>query len=289
MGSQINKPYFKLHFFVVIVAFTAILGELISLPAYSLVLWRTGISAVLLAIWLRGKTLQFEYKGIALLTGVILGAHWITFFGAVKLANISICLAGMATATLFAVAVEAFQEKRPPHRHEIWLSVMIIPGIILIAGVESTHTLGLLCGILSAFFAAIFTVINKTIVRKGAPIMSITFYEMIGATITCAIFSLFVKTDFSKFLPLGMDWLWISILAVVCTVYAFSLSIELLRSFSAYESTLAFNFEPVYGIILAAIIFSEHEKLHPLFFIGAATIFLANFLNPVFAKRAEKY
>ncbi len=280
------KPYLKLHLFVVIVAFTAVLGELISLPAHTLVLWRTSISAILLGLWLRGKVVEFRFKRIALLTGVILGAHWMTFFGTVKLANISICLAGLATTSLFTAATEAIQEKRLPHKHEIWISLMIIPGIILIAGVEGGHILGLLCGILSALLAAIFPVINKSLVRKGATAESITFYEMIGAAATCALFCLIMNTGYPQFIPIGMDWLWLGILAVICTVYAFSLYINLLKSFSAYESTLAINFEPVYGIILAAVFFQEHEKLHPLFFVGAGAIVLANLLNPVFEKRA---
>ncbi|MFT5633837.1 MAG: drug/metabolite transporter (DMT)-like permease [Rubritalea sp.] len=282
-----KKPYFKLQLIVFIAAFTAVLGELITLPAYSLVIWRTGIAAVLLGLWIRGEIITFKFKRVALFTGLILGAHWMTFFGAVNLANISICLTGMATASLFTAATEAIQEKRLPYKHEIWLGLLIIPGIILIAGVERGHLSGLLCGILSALFAAIFPVINKSLVRKGAAAESITFYEMLGAMIACALFSIIVDAEYSHFVPIGMDWLWLVVLAAVCTVYAFSLYVNLLKSFSAYESTLAMNFEPVYGIILAAVFFAEHEKLHPLFFIGAGTIILANLFNPVFAKRKQ--
>lgn len=282
-----KKPYFKLQLIVFIAAFTAVLGELITLPAYSLVIWRTGIAAVLLGLWIRGEIITFKFKRVALFTGLILGAHWMTFFGAVNLANISICLTGMATASLFTAATEAIQEKRLPYKHEIWLGLLIIPGIILIAGVERGHLSGLLCGILSALFAAIFPVINKSLVRKGAAAESITFYEMLGAMIACALFSIIVDAEYSHFVPIGMDWLWLVVLAAVCTVYAFSLYVNLLKSFSAYESTLAMNFEPVYGIILAAVFFAEHEKLHPLFFIGAGTIILANLFNPVFARRKQ--
>jgi drug/metabolite transporter (DMT)-like permease len=108
---------------------------------------------------------------------------------------------------------------------------------------------------------------------------------MIGSVVACALFSLFIHAEYSDFVPLAMDWLWLIILSVGCTVYAFMLYVNLLKSFSAYESTLAMNFEPVYGIILAAVFFAEHEKLHPLFFLGAGTIIIANILNPIFARR----
>ena len=212
MTNYTTKPYFKLQLVVIIAAFTAVLGKYISLPAYSLVIWRTAISALLLGLWLRGKVVNFEFKRVAIFTGLILGAHWMAFFGAVNLANISICLTGMATASLFTAATEAIQEKRFPHRHEIWLGLMIIPGIILIAGVETGYLAGLLCGILAALFAAIFPVINKSMVRKGAAAASVTFYEMIGAMIACALFSIIINAEASQFIPsvwTGCGWVFL--------------------------------------------------------------------------------
>ncbi len=283
-----NKSYLKLHLFVLIIASTAILGELISLPPQSLVIWRTGIAAIVLGIWLKGNIISFQFKRLALITGLILGAHWMTFFAAVNLANVSICLTGIATTSLFTAATEALQEKRLPHKHEIWIGLLIIPSIILIAGVESGYLLGLLCAIFSALLSSIFPVINKSMVRKGANAEAITFYEMLGAMVACALISIIFLINgstHSNFTPSGLDWLWLTILALICTVFAYSIYNNLLKTFSAYETSLAINFEPVYGIILAAVLFHEHQQLHPLFFIGAATIVLANLLNPILAKR----
>ncbi len=285
MTHSKSKPYIKLQLIVIIAAFTAVLGELISLPAYSLVIWRTTMAAILLAFWLRRRIITFPYKLISIISGLILGAHWMAFFGAVNLANISICLTGVASGSLFTAASEAIQEKRRPHMREVFIGLMIIPGIILIAGVESGHLSGLLCGILAAVMGAIFPVINKSVVRKGADALSITFYNMLGASIACAMFSIAIGAEYAAFVPVGLDLLWLGILTTVCTVFAFALYVNLLKFFSAYETNLAFNFEPVYGIILAAVIFAEHEKLHPLFFLGAGTIIIANILNPILARR----
>jgi drug/metabolite transporter (DMT)-like permease len=287
MTHSKSKPYLKLQLIVIIAAFTAVLGELISLPSYSLVIWRTGMASIIIGLWLRGRIITFQYKLISIFTGLILGAHWMAFFGAVNFANVSICLTGVASGSLFTAATEAIQEKRRPHLREVLLGLLIIPGIILIAGVESGHISGLLCGILAAVFGAIFPVINKSVVRKGADALCITFYNMLGATIACAIFSIAISAEYSDFVPVKLDLLWLGILTTVCTVFVFALYVNLLKSFSAYETNLAFNFEPVYGIILAAIIFSEHEKLHPLFFLGAGTIILANILNPILARRND--
>lgn len=286
-----QKPYLKLHFLVIIVAFTAILGELISLPATTLVVWRTGIAALVLGLWLRGSSLQemcARHRNTALLTGLILGLHWLTFFGAVKLSNVSICLIGMATTSLFTAASEAIHERRKPNGHELLLGALIIPGIILIAGVEKGYIWGLLCGVISAALAAIFPVINKALVRDGAKASSVTFYELLTACLVCFLASLCFQTPMESYIPVGLDWLWLGILAIICTVYAFSLHIRLLEYFSAYETTLVINFEPVYGIILAAIFFAEHKTLHPLFFVGAGVIILVNMAYPVLERRFQK-
>jgi len=282
-----SKPYGQLHFLVFLLAFTAILGELITIEAIPLVAWRTFMAALTLLIIIRRKTVGFIFKKKALLTGIVLGAHWITFFGAVKLSNITICLTGMATTSLFTAATEAIAEKRKPYPNEILLGILIIPGIIFIAGIESGHIWGLLCAILSALLAAIFPVLNKTMVRAGSAPSVITYYEMIGACATCVLAGFCFGIPMSGYIPQPLDWFWISLLSLVCTVFAFSFSIELLKKFSAYETALAINFEPVYGIILAAIIFHEHEEMHPLFFVGALVIFIVNFLHPILQRREK--
>ena len=290
-----SKPYFQLHFLVVILACTAILGKLIDLPAATLVFWRTLIAGAVLFIYLyakvanRASLVSSPFRNKAILTGIILGAHWITFFGAIKLSNISICLCGMATTSLFTATIEAISEKRKPYSHEIILSLLIVPAIIFIIGVEPLHLLGMLCALASAALAATFTVINKSIVRQGANPATMTFHEMIGASTTCLIFILYSTGQISSsILPNSSDWFWLIILATFCTVYAFTLHIKLLKCFSAYETNLAINFEPVYGIILAAFLFSEHKHLNPLVFLGAFIIILVNLLNPAFARKSER-
>lgn len=278
-----DKPYLKLHGLVFILATTAVLGHLISLPAATLVTWRTGIAAIVFFLILRPKSAPNAppYRLQACLTGIILGAHWMTFFGAIKLSNITVCLTGMATTSLFTALTEAIQERRPPRASELILGLITIPAIILIVGVAEQATLGLLIAMLSALLAATFTVINKTLVRRGVPSSGITQYEMLGASLTCLLTCMAINTPIGDYLPASSDWLWLLILALVCTVYAYELHVRLLRHFSAFESNLAINFEPVYGILMAALLFHEHQQLHPMFFVGSLTIIFANFIRPL--------
>lgn len=278
-----QKPYIQLHFLVVIIAFTAVLGHLITLPAVTLVSWRTGIAAATFFLLLRPKMPAGApvYIRKALLTGVVLGLHWMSFFGSIKLANITTCLTGLATLSLFTAIAEAIQEKRRPHADEIAMGLLLIPALILVAGAAEGHLLGLFCALASSALAATFTVINKSMVRAGISAAGITKYEMLGAFLTCVVCSILMRTPAVSYVPMGYDWLWLFALALICTVYAFTLNIKLLQHFTAFESNLAINLEPVYGILLAGLLFHEHQQMKPLFFVGAALIMLTNLTHPL--------
>jgi drug/metabolite transporter (DMT)-like permease len=285
------KPYFQLHALVLLLATTAILGELITLPAAGLVIWRTLFAALGAAVWVTlvrrhsvwpGKRAAMAFLGI----GFIVGLHWICFFGAVKLANISVCLAGMATISLFTAFTEPFLEKRRVRPFEVLLGLLVVAGIAVVAGsIGREHLLGLAVGLLSAFLAAVFPVLNRRLVTTGSDPLTMVAWEMAGAFAAGLLLYPWIGGGVSLFAWQGLDWLWLLLLAWVCTVFAHGFHIRLLKQMSAYTMNLAFNFEPLYGILAAAVLFGEHEKLRPLFYAGMATILVANVLHPFCLKR----
>lgn len=276
-----KRPYLQLQLLVLVFAFTAILGRLISLPAPVLVLWRTALSAVIMLAWLLFSkraplSLAQADRLRAFGIGVILGLHWITFFGSIQLSNISICLAGMASTSFFTALTEPWFEKRRPKTSEVLLGLLIIPGLCLIAGGAWNHLMGLGCALVSAFLASLFPVLNRRLSLQGIAPQTLTLYEMIGACATCLLFVLASGSSVSGHLPTVGDWFWLVLLAGVCTVWAFTFHIRLLKVFSAFTTNLAINFEPIYGILLAALIFQEHQELSPFFYVGASLILAAN-------------
>jgi drug/metabolite transporter (DMT)-like permease len=288
-----RRIHFQLHSLVALYAATAIFGKLISLTAPGMVVWRTLIAAIGAAVWVIGisnHSLRLPRKTVFSLLGIgaLVGIHWMLFFGAVKHSNVSICLAGLATASFFTAFTEPWLEKRPIRPLEVALGLLIVLGIVMVAGFEKGHLTGFLLALGSAFLAAIFPVLNRRVVlrEKLDPLVMVS-WEMAGA---CAVSlgSLVLLEDKGAVAGLthlrGLDWLWLLLLGLVCTVFAHAIHIHLLRHISAYTGNLAINFEPVYGIFLAAILFNEHRELHPGFFIGASTIFLANFLHPLITR-----
>lgn len=285
-------PTIQLHWLVLIFAATTILGRLSSLSASVLVTWRCILATIGALLWVKfmsdrklwlGTTTVLKLLGI----GALIGLHWLCLFGAVKIANVSIALAGLATLSLFTAFTEPLFNRRHIQRYEVWLGLLVLCGIALIAGTQQAHFLGLALALLSAVLAAIFTVINKHMVVTGSEPMVMVFWEMMAAAgLCCLAIPIFDPKGFSA-MAFGdpMDWLWLLILAIVCTVYAQDLTNRLLRQISAYKFNLAANFEPVYGIIGAALIFGEHEELKYTFYLGALTILLANFLQPKLQRR----
>jgi drug/metabolite transporter (DMT)-like permease len=280
---------------VVIFAATTVLGRLATVSAPVLVTWRCFLAAIGALLWVsivRKRNIWIGGKALTQLffVGAIIGVHWLCLFGAVKIANVSIALAGLATLSLFTAFTEPLLNRRKILKFEVFLGLVVLAGICLIAGVETHHLLGLGVALFSAFLASVFLVLNRSIVIKGGDPMVMVGWEMVASTVVCFL-------AIPVFDPLGlpalavtdaMDWLWIIILAWGCTVFAQALTNRLLHSISAYNFNLAANFEPVYGILAAAVIFNEHANLKPAFYVGTSAIVLANLLHPMLQKRFGK-
>ena len=289
--------YLKLHLLVALLATTAVLGRLITLSATGLVAWRTLLASLgaglVVSVVLRRK-LWLPWRSAAALLGIggIVGLHWMCFFGAVKLANISICLAGMATVSFFTAFTEPLMERRRVRPLEVGLGLLVVLGIVLVAGFEPDRLLGLGVALLGALLAAVFPVLNQHMVRQGRqdPLVMVA-WEMAGACAVCLI-GLHWSDGAGAYAALlawhGWDWLWLLLLGWVCTVFAHAYHIHLLRHLSAYTGNLAMNCEPIYGILAAAVVFGEHRELHPGFYAGCLTIVTANLLHPLILSRLRR-
>lgn len=293
--NQERKDYLLLHFIVLIWGFTAILGLLIEIPPVEVVFFRTLIAAIGLFLLLkfRKKPLKInsaKHVWVILGTGSLIAAHWILFFLSARISNASVCLAGMATCSLWTSMIEPLSQGRKIKSFEVMLSVVAFIGIGIIFNVEFDYLSGLLTAVLSAFIASVFTVINGRLTQQYDPYV-ITFYEMIGACATVLLFFPFYQayiTEHIVWLPSTMDWLYLSVLAILCTVYAYSISVELMKRLSAFSINLVVNLEPVYGIILALIIFGASEEMSMGFYFGTFLILTSVLLYPLMNRRYKK-
>ena len=299
MMSDTGKAWLQIHFCVFLWGFTAIIGKLITIPALPLVLWRMLMVAAMLLclprVWrglsrLSGRHLA-AFGGVGLLVSI----HWLTFYSSVKLANASVAATCMAMTPVFSCVIEPLVTGRRFIPRELMLGIMILPGIALVVGgTPDTMNLGIVVGILSALFAALFGAYNKRLVHR-TDALSATALEMISGGLFVLLVAVvielmplhsaadgaFLPPDDAMFaVPSVPDLAWIWVLAVACTLLPFALSFRALRHLSAYATALAVNMEPIYAMVLAVLILGEQRELDSAFYLGAGIILVIIFIYP---------
>ncbi len=290
--SPVRRSLLQIHFCVLLWGFTAILGKLISLGALSLVWWRMGLvtAALLLVprVWrgllrLSGR-LWLAYAGV----GAVVSLHWLTFYGAIKLANASVAATCIALAPVFLALVEPYIAGRKFAPRELLLGVAMVPGVALVVGgLSSQMRLGVLVGAVSALLVAVFGALNKRLVEQADPLV-VTCVEMGTGTLFLTLLTPFLPHEGALFPMPGMeDALLLGVLAIGCTLVPFVLSLVALRHLTAFSAQLVVNLEPIYAIVLAIPLLGEQRELGPSFYAGVAIILGAVFINPVL-ERAVK-
>jgi drug/metabolite transporter (DMT)-like permease len=289
------RAYLLLHFCVLIWGFTAILGKLISLSALPLVWWRVFLCSTALWFFIPRSALRQVTRTqwvLMLWVGILVALHWMCFYGAVKLSNASVAVASMATTSFFSSFTEPFLLRQRVKWYETALSLLILPGMWLIVGhLDGSMILGFGVGIVGAFLAAVFSVLNKRIVgAQPPPPLLMTCVELSTAVLACSVALPFLwwQQPDTRFLPQGMDWAWLVLLAYLCTLLPYTLSIVAMRHISAFGTNLTINLEPVYGVLLAILFFREDKDLDPAFYVGVLIILVAVLSHPFLKQYFEK-
>ena len=291
MTRDIKLAYFKVHFAVLLFGFTGILGSLIHLNAEVLVMWRALISAAFILIilqwdksyhpWQWSKAIRF--LGI----GIIVALHWWCFYGSIKLANSSVAMICLATIPFFTALFDSLISKQKLHRLDLYFAVLVLPGVFFIVNdLNQIFFWGFVVGILASVFSGLFSALNKKFIHEARP-MEITFYELCTVFIVMGTVSL-IQACFSpksNFIPSTLDWGYLLILSIVCTVIAYVLSLSAMKHLSAFTTMFAYNMEPVYGILISVLILQEHKNLEKSFFIGTFWILSVVFIHSFIAFR----
>jgi len=220
--------------------------------------------------------------------GFIIAAHWIFFFEAIKQSNVSIALAATATGSLFTALLEPIFFKRKLHLYELLLGSIVILGLYFIFQFETENSVGIWLGVMAALLASLFTVMNGQLIKRYDS-TRISLYELGGGVIAISIyFLLFSPSTLPNFQLSTSDWIWMLILAIVCTAFAFVASVKVMEELTPFTVSLSINLEPVYGILLALLIFGESEKMSEGFYLGTSLILCSLFLNVWIKRRLKK-
>ncbi|RZJ64851.1 MAG: DMT family transporter [Flavobacterium sp.] len=291
MPSDNIKSYLHLHFIVFIWGFTAVLGALITLDALPLVWFRMSIAVLLILLFVVFKKIPLKIPRKILLgfllSGLVIALHWFTFFQAIKVSNVSVTLACLSTGAFFASLLEPLFRGKKIVGYEVFFGLIVVAGLYIIFSFEGDYINGILLALTSAFLSALFAVINGEYAKHYNPVV-ISFYELLGGVIFFSLYLLFSGSfDAAFFTVSTSDWLWLFLLGSFCTAYAFIASVQVMKFLSPYTVMLTINLEPVYGIILAVIVFNEKEKMSAAFYIGAAVILTTVILNGIMKNYAK--
>lgn len=277
------KNYLLLHFIVFIWGFTAILGALISIEAIALVWYRMLIAVVFICIYFLIKKKSFSIPRKAIfkffITGAIIAVHWITFFKAIKVSNVSVALVTMSTGAFFTALIEPIFFKRKINPIEMLLGLLVIVGLYIIFNFESQYSLGIIYALISAFLSALFAVLNGIFIKKYEA-DSISLYQLLFGVVVVTLFLAFSGEFTGSFFQLKTtDWIYLTVLGSICTAYAFIASVKVMKYLTPYTVMLTINLEPIYAIILALIIFGEKEQMNVEFYYGAFIVLFVVLLN----------
>lgn len=284
--------YLHLHLLVFIWGFTAILGALIKVDAIPLVWYRMLFAVIMVLIYflIVKKPLKITPKAFVkfLISGILIALHWIAFFSAIKVSNVSVALVAMSTGALFTSLIEPLFFKRRLIFLELILGLVVISGLYLIFNVESEYTLGIIYALIASFLSALFTVLNGLFIKQYNA-DTISFYQLLFGVLFISVY-IFFTYGFSveKFSLTTSDIIYLLILSSICTAYAFIASVKIMKYLTPYTVMLTINLEPIYGIILAVIIFGEKEKMSPQFYLGALIILATVIINGIIKNKKKR-
>jgi len=294
---QNAKPihYLQLHFIVLLWGFSGVLGKLISFGALQLVWYRLGIASLVLFLYtvISRKTLKIP-KSIQLLSaiaGITIAVHWIFFFYAIKISNVSITLACMSTGAFMTAILEPIWYKRKMVLYELLLGLLVIIGLAIILEVQFEYLMGVISALIAALLSSVYSLINGQLIKKASSNALVVQQLFIGFLFLSVILWFNSELNIELLSIDKMDLTYVSIIAVFCTAYAIKASTELLKYISPYSMILTLNMEPIYGIILAVLIFKESEKMPALFYLGALIILISVVLDVMvkfWSKKSQK-
>lgn len=288
-----KKAFLQLHIAVFLAGFTGIFGPLISLNEGMIVWYRLLFTAVtmwvLFGLMKKIQNVSFRQIMKAGSVGFIAMLHWVTFYGAIKYANVSVALVCFALISFFTAVFEPVILKKRLNWTELLLGLITLSGIYIIFHFDTQYKLGMIIGVISAMLAALFPIYNREFLREMNVETLLTWQQTGGFVLLSVLLPFYLRWfPNSHFLPQGWDIVWLLILSWACSVWAFQLSSHALKRLSAFTVNLTFNLEPLYGIILAFILFKENQFLSKWFYIGFAFIAIALTIHVILLVREER-
>tara|TARA_B100000575_G_C23037560_1_gene597167 strand:- start:102 stop:977 length:876 start_codon:yes stop_codon:yes gene_type:complete len=290
LGNK-SKSILHFHFIVFIFGFTAILGSLISINSFQIVWFRVLIAAltIIVVIKILKKSIQISLSQLLMLMlcGFLISLHWVFFFEAIKVSNVSVTLSILSLGAFITSFLEPFFYKKKIVKYEVFLGIIVAVGTIIVFKTQFHYLEGIIYALIAVLLSVFFTLINGKIINY-LPSLTISFYELASGFLILS-FILLVRGELSsEIIKITQDdLLWLLILGTLCTGYAFVISVDVMRHLSPYTLMISINMEPIYGMLLAYLILSDKEQMSSQFYVGFSLIFFSVIINGYLKLRAK--
>ena len=290
LGNK-SKSILHFHFIVFIFGFTAILGSLISINSFQIVWFRVLIAAltIIVVIKILKKSIQISLSQLLMLMlcGFLISLHWVFFFEAIKVSNVSVTLSILSLGAFITSFLEPFFYKKKIVKYEVFLGIIVAVGTIIVFKTQFHYLEGIIYALIAVLLSVFFTLINGKIINY-LPSLTISFYELASGFLILS-FILLVRGELSsEIIKITQDdLLWLLILGTLCTGYAFVISVDVMKHLSPYTLMISINMEPIYGMLLAYLILSDKEQMSSQFYVGFSLIFFSVIINGYLKLRAK--
>jgi drug/metabolite transporter (DMT)-like permease len=288
-----KKAFLRLHTAVFLAGFTGVLGRLISLNEAVLVWYRLMMTCLVLwGLFFFRKRKPAASRALFLQAssvGFILALHWVTFYAGIKISNVSTALVCLSAMGFFTAILEPVLLRKPFEIREILLGLLAIAGISIVFHFDPRYKLGIIISLFSALLASIFPVLNRQILQK-MDAETATRYQLSGGFLFISLLMPVYLHFFpvNRLLPSLSDFVWLLVLAILCTVLAYDLFMKALQKIPAFTVNLSYNLEPIYGIAMAFLIYREDRELSPGFYYGFFLIITAVVLQTIRVRKLSR-
>ena len=293
MQNARTKSILHLHFIIFIWGFTSILGALIDLDSSAIVWFRMMVGALSIALYFyffspKSFHLHPGAFKLYLFGGILISMHWLLFFYAIKISSISLTLSILSSASLMTSFLEPLFYKRPLRLYEVFFGLFVIFGLYLIFGVQKDNMIGIVTALICTLLSVLFSLLNGKLIQHY-PANSISFYQLLTGGLIFTVVLLLTDSSVERFRQLTYDdWLWLVLLATVCTAYATIASVNVLKHVTPFTMMISLNLEPVYGIVFSLLIFGEKELMSVQFYVGVVVILGGVIGNGIYKRQREK-
>lgn len=270
MANAHSRDLFRVHLAVAGFGFAGLFGKFLALSPVVIVAGRAGFAALVLAVLLMLKPAWragFRGWGATLCLGVLLAAHWWTFFQAIQTSTVAVALVSFSAFPVLVIISEAAWNRAWPRALDLCAAFAALAGVaVIVPRVDFSDTIfrGVLWGLASGVSFAIMIVWNRHQVRSGSPWM----LAMVQNAVAFLVLLPLVLYQAPR--PTAREWAGLALLGVVFTAGTHGLFIQGLRSVPAKLASLVCTLEPAYGILASALLLKEIPSLKTL--LGALII-----------------